>query len=69
MDPWQCIAERNDALRRWAELEGKSPQMSTALYRQRIPRTNRRARWPLIVLLLALLAVLAVGICWCASGG
>jgi hypothetical protein len=33
MEPWQCIAERNDAIRKWAELEGKSPQMSDDLYR------------------------------------
>jgi hypothetical protein len=69
MDLWQIIAERNDAIRRWAELEGKSPQMSDDLYQEHVPTRNRRARWPLAVLLLVLLAALAAGVCWCAYSG
>jgi hypothetical protein len=44
MDPWRELAVREDcrdAVRAWAELEGKSPQMAEDLVR-RNARTDRK---------------------------
>lgn len=41
MDVWHCIAERNDVIRRWAELEGKSAQMRAERYQQKVPATEK----------------------------
>ncbi len=64
MDAWQCIAERNDAIRRWAELEGKSPQMSDELYRRRVAMLDRRVYGPVTVGLVLRLAAWVAEIWW-----
>ena len=64
MDAWHCIAERNDAIRRWAELEGKSAQMTEELYRRRVASIDRRVYWPVTVALLLRLAALVAEIWW-----
>ena len=64
MDAWQCIAERNDAIRRWAELEGKSALMTDELYRRRIATLDRHVYWPVTAGLLLRLAAWVAEICW-----
>jgi hypothetical protein len=52
MDAWNYYRVRNDrhdAIRRWAELEGKSPTMSAdLLLRHRVPCGGRRNAWEII---------------------
>ena len=52
MDPWKEYAayeERRDAVRVWADLEGKSPQMADDLARRYAPSAPTPRNWPLSI--------------------
>jgi hypothetical protein len=59
MDAWEPYAVREhcrDAVRAWAELEGKSPQMAEDLLRQRTEPIRRPRNWAGLALSVKLLA-------------